>query len=139
MKDFKFGHRVEVRDKENQAWKKGRFVKKTTGAGREGISWYWVLHDNGNMLDAFYQIRLDPEATEFLRGDEVEVRDHEKHPWVKAVYEYNDYDIDYPHNVCLGGGVYSPYKYCRYPRLEESIAEPVIVTIDGKDYEIREV
>ena len=132
MKDFKFGHRVEVRDSENQAWKKARFVRKD-------LNLYWVLLDDGNTFDGFFQIRLDPEATEFLRGDEVEVRDSEAHPWQKAVYEYNDYDIDYPHNVCLGGGVYSPYKYCRYPQPEESIAEPVIVTIDGKRYEIREV
>ena len=128
---FKFGHRVEVRDNENEQWEKAKFVKK-------GAILYWVLLDDRNSVDTFKHIRLDMEATEFLRGDEVEVRDSEKHPWEKAVYEYNDFDIDYPHNVCSGGGVY-PYKYCRYPKLEVINAEPVIITISGKDYEIREV
>ena len=135
MKNFKFGHRVEVRDNESQPWQKARFVGKKY---RNAVLINWVLREGIEGPDPYNHIRLDPEATEFLRGDEVEVRDHEKHPWEKAVYAYNDFDIDYPHNVCSGGDV-DPYKYCRYPKPEVSNTEPVIITIDGKDYEIREV
>ena len=130
MKNFKFGHRVEVRDRDNQPWMKARFVKK-------GAILYWVLLDDRDSVDTFKHIRLDLEAAEFLRGDEVEVRNSEAHPWEKAVYEYNDFEKDYPHNVSVGYA--GTYQYCRYPQEEANNAEPVIVTITGKLYEIREV
>ena len=136
MKNFKFGHRVEVRNLNNGKWQKGRFVGKESRPG--GAFNWWVLRDGIEGPDPYHQIRLDPEATEFLRGDEVEVRDDESHPWMKAVYEYNGFDIYYPHNARTEWGV-DAYKYCRYPQPEGSNTEPVIITIDGKDYEVREV
>ena len=135
MKDFKFGHRVEVRNLSNGQWQKARFVGKESRPG--GAFNWWVLRDGIAGPDPYHQIRLDSEATEFLRGDEVEVRDCEKHPWIKAIYKNYDY-VRYGHAVSIDGDV-STWEYCRYPKPEVSNTEPVIITIDGKDYEIREV
>lgn len=62
------------------------------------------------------EIKLNPDATTFLPGDEVEVRDTGNQEWETGIYAgYDTADSNFAHYVEYRG-ISVGYKYCRYPQ-----------------------
>jgi hypothetical protein len=111
--EFKFGQRVLARNHDHELWCRARYVSYN-------IPDHCTLCDDEEAPIYRAQCKLDPDATEFISGDEVEVRDMESDGWISATYiGYNGGgDPDEPHIVSVGGSVL-PHKYCRYPQSNE--------------------
>jgi hypothetical protein len=122
MMELKFGHRVIVRD-DDEPWQKARYIKNVSNL----LHGHQVLLDEKWYVDYFAQCKLDPEATEFLPGDEVEVSDSGKR-WIAVFYGHKH--ITGMHYTMGMGGMPSPYRYCRYP--QESAKDEKIAELQGK-------
>ena len=127
--ELKFGHRV-IAWKDNDApAEKGRYVSYYYSNDPTRGFPHYVLLDGTFCPTNFRHARLDPEATEFLRGDKVEFS-QDGRAWRLGEYAYKSifssahYDIDS-----------NPWKHCRYPRKDQLHGKTAI--IDGKEYELR--
>ena len=124
--ELKFGHRVIAWDNDSNEKVKGRFVRKSAFSS---LLPYCVLVDKFEDVSHFMHVELDPDATEFLRGDKVEFS-QDGRAWRLGEYAYKSifssahYDID-----C------NPWKHCRYPRKDQLHGKTAI--IDGKEYELK--
>ena len=119
---LKFGHRViGTRD-----FDAGRYKGKYISACGNLHS---ILVDGKADPRWYSHVELDPDATEFLRGDKVEFS-QDGRAWRLGEYAYKSiwssvhYDID-----C------NPWKHCRYPRKDALHGKTAI--IDGKEYELK--
>lgn len=137
MSDFKFGHRVLVRTNDNsKSYQKARFIEYS-GHPRP----YLVLLDGVNYTQYVNECKLDPEATEFVIGDEVEVRDYDHEIWIKGIYAGYVKGHLFPHfakrnNLRVKGN----FNHCRYIQPEEAEQpEAQIIELNGKKYQITEV
>ena len=127
--EFKFGHRVLVRDEGWVIWQKARFIDNYPSVNRP----YCVLVEGCSESDIFTHCKLDPDATEFLPGDKVEVSD-DKEEWFRASYHGFVKAFNDKHYVSLNDSFYIvEYRYCRYPQepaKNDRIAE-LQVKVDG--------
>jgi len=111
MNELKLGHRVIAWDDDVNNYIKGRFIIT------DGLNYkhpYFILTDCGDR-NWFSHCELDPNATEFLTGDEVEFSDDGVF-WVKGIYGHRDISNDYHREY---DGLY--WDYCRYPKKEEEV------------------
>ncbi len=102
---LKFGHRVIAWDDDKSIAVKGRYVYFSNG-------YYEILEDDRNETEGFKNCELDLKATEFVIGDEVEVKLNDG-KWVLTEYcgklnEVNEYLAVYDHETS--------FKHCRYPQ-----------------------
>ena len=123
---LKFGHRVIAWDGYRSRAKKGRYISYIN----DRLEYmHNVLLDGEQITTVFCHAELDPDATEFLTGDEVEMRGTNS-IWFPRKYGHKG----------LTGGHYDHYngkhwQYCRYPRKDPHHGKTAI--IDGKEYELR--
>jgi len=112
MNKLKFGHRVISWDNLD----KGCIIKgRHVYTNPDGI--HFILSDDQKGLLQFTEnCKLDPNATEFLTGDEVEFS-MDGEDWVNGIYGH--YDSNYATHFNMEYGVY--WKYCRYPKEKEEV------------------
>ena len=125
---IKFGHRVLAWNYNEKEYEKGKFVSLQT---IDDVKYYDVLLDETNYVETFYGVKLDPDATEFLPGDEVEMSDDEE-DWTLAKYGHK--------NLITGKHYDSrtdPWKHCRYPKKDPF--DNKIIQINEKIYQIKEM
>ena len=125
---IKFGHRVLARDYEEEEYKKGKFVSLQT---IDDVKYHDVLLDGTNAVETFYEVKLDPDATEFLPGDEVEMSD-DKVKWELDKYSHKSLVSD-KHFGRKGNLV----NYCRYPKKDPF--DNKIIQINEKIYQLKEM
>ena len=126
--ELKFGHRVLAGDANivygisEPLLDKGRYLSP-------GNNGHYVLSDNDQTPYLYGHVKLDPDATEFLRGDKVEFS-QDGRAWRLGEYAYKSifsgaqYDMDG-----------NRWKHCRYPRKDPLHGKTAI--IDGKEYKLR--
>ena len=130
--ELKFGHRVLAGDTNivcgisTPLLDKGKYLSP-------GDNGHYVLSDNDQTPCWYRHVKLDPDATEFLPGDEVEFSDTGL-SWHLRKYKRvgsanGHYDEKMKHWI-----------YCRYPRGggggKYSLNGKTAI-IDGKEYELR--
>ena len=125
---LRFGHRVIAWDKDKSKAVKGRYVYFSNG-------YYEILEDDRNETEGFKNCELDPEATEFVIGDEVEVKLNDG-TWVLTEYcgklnEVNEYLAVYDHETS--------FKHCRYPQPEPEQPEHKLAELIEKTAELMEL
>jgi hypothetical protein len=111
--ELKFGTRVLAWNYDKSEAVKGKFVTRYKGYR---IYPYCVLPDGNKYVNLFTNCELDPDATEFLSGDVVEVS-HNKLNWQTAKF-VGKIPIDgygYGFGVILDSKL-TPVHYCRYPQ-----------------------
>ena len=124
--ELKFGHRVIAWDSYRSRAKKGRYLSYSNDSAAKFP--HYILMDGWVHSTSFRHVELDPDATEFLRGDKVEFS-QDGRAWRLGEYAYKSifssvhYDMD-----C------NPWKHCRYPRKDPLHGKTAI--IDGKEYEL---
>ena len=128
--ELNFGHRVI-------AWSGGLKKYKGTFISKDGlaVAENWVLEDGLDSPRMFRHAELDPDATEFLPGDEVEVSFDKflQNEWYPAIYlgKYKgEHFVTSTDSVTPSG-----WPRCRYPRKDTLNGKAAI--IDGKEYELR--
>ena len=123
--ELKFGHRVIAWDNDSNEKVKGLFVRKSAFSS---LLPYCVLVEKFEDVGHFIHAELDPNATEFLPGDEVEVSDTglswHLRKYRMVGYANGHYDDKLKH-----------WNYCRYPRKDSLHGKTAI--IDGKEYELK--
>ena len=131
MNELKFGHRVLAWDYDKDETTKGRLVAMDKNPYMEYP--FEVLPDEEDEAGTslFVHAELDPDATEFLPGDEVEMSD-DKVKWELTQYGHKSlisekhYDID--GNIRM---------YCRYPKKDPF--DKKIIQINEKIYQLKEM
>mgnify|MGYP000406084245 CR=1 FL=1 len=104
---LRLGHRVIAWDDDKSKAVKGTYIKKP--------AWdYMILDENGGVIH-YDNCELDPEATEFLSGDEVEVSDDKKN-WELATYIGLSKFGEHHHYVRNNDDAVEWFKNCRYPQ-----------------------
>ena len=124
--ELKFGHRVIAYYDDKSDAMRGRYISYINNELEYSHN---VLLDGEQITTVFSHVELDPDATEFLRGDEVEMSDNGE-DWVRKRYGYdwkNNRHVDYDEGL--------RWFYCRYPRKDALHGKTAI--IDGKEYELR--
>ena len=122
---LKFGHRVIAWDNDSNEKVKGRFVRKSAFSS---LLPYCVLVDKFEDVSHFIHAELDPEATEFLPGDEVEVSDTGLSWHLRKYKRVGSANGHYDEKI-------KHWIYCRYPRKDQLHGKVAI--IDGKEYELK--
>lgn len=113
--ELKLGHRVIAWDDDKSEANKGVYVRPRNNKGD------YVLLRDGSM-SWFKHVHIDPEATEFLSGDEVEVLNAHNR-WVPAIYIG---ETAYKHCVLYNNkGLF--FKDCRYPQPKSHRESPEFV------------
>ena len=123
--ELKFGHRVIAWNNNDPEKCKGKFVSNDN----DDSAGNWVLIDDEDSPECFDHAELDPDATEFLPGDEVEMS-RDGRDWILGEYAHKSQFsvVHYDMNA-------DPWHYCRYPRKDPLHGKTAI--IDGKEYELR--
>ena len=119
--EFKMGHQV-------LAWNNNSVDKPVRGTylySNDRLHAICVYNGPlGKMTLLFANVKLDPDATEFVTGDKVEFRDHLGDYWYKALYGH------YANNRHMSThGV--PWRYCKYPKPQLTKKERAIKIIDN--------
>ena len=126
--ELKFGHRVIAYKSFRAGAKKGRYVSYSNDPGTEFP--HYVLLDGTLCPTIFRHAELDPDATEFLPGDEVEMRDGNDGEWRLLTYGHPN-----PISSAHRDSSDNHWQHCRYPRKDALHGKTAI--IDGKKYELR--
>ena len=139
--ELKFGHRV-IAWKDNDApAEKGRYVSYYYSNDPTRGFPHYVLLDGTFCPTNFRHAKLDPDATEFLPGDEVEVSFDKflQNEWYPAIY-LGKYKGEH-FVTSTDSATPSGWPRCRYPRGgggggKYSLNGKTAI-IDGKEYELR--
>ena len=121
--ELKFGHRVIATRNFDAREYRGRYIS-------DSDLLHCILVDGKSDPTWYNNVELDPEATEFLPGDEVEMTDNVLTPWYRMTYQR-------PHPNGRGhyDNMNTLWQHCRYPS-KDSLNGKVAI-IDGKEYELR--
>ena len=122
--ELKFGHRVIGWNFSNDKTR-GFFI---CNDGDDKTP-YSIYDPHLNHIHWVNNVELDPEATEFLPGDEVEMSDNGE-DWIETTYQHPD-----PHGFGHYDDEGDMYRLCRYPS-KDSLNGKVAI-IDGKEYKLR--
>jgi hypothetical protein len=119
MNELKLGHSVIAWDNDKSKAVKGRLVyddKKTSCP-------FLVRKDVPNGVEWYENCELDPDATEFLSGDVVEVSVNNK-DWLRA--EYVGFYENLHYVILDGGDMVIGVTNCRYPQPKEKTLTEVL-------------
>ena len=122
--ELKFGHRVIGWNFSNDKTR-GFFI---CNDGDDKTP-YSIYDPHLNHVHWVNNVELDPDATEFLPGDEVEMSDNGEN-WIETTYQHPD-----PHGFGHYDDEGDRYRFCRYPRKDPLHGKTAI--IDGKEYELK--
>jgi len=111
MNELRFGHRVIWQGYGDDEYRRGVFLNRATPTAHR------VMEDD--TLEIYvvmdYAVELDPNATEFLTGDEVEFS-MDGDDWSSGIYGHRDISNDSHRKY---NGLY--WTYCRYPKEKEKV------------------
>ena len=119
--ELKFGHRVIATRNFDAREYRGRYISASDGV-------HCILVDGKSDPTWYNNVELDPKATEFLPGDEVEFSNTglswDLHKYERVGSANGHYDEKGKHWI-----------YCRYPQKDPLNGKTAI--IEGKEYELR--
>lgn len=134
MNELKFGHRVIAGVGSSLKAYKGKYICETAyPSGKKPL----IIEDSMDYAIEFDYVELDPNAKEFLSGDQVEVRD-ENTNWQSGMYIGCANGSACPHFVTTGEGHTEAFKYCRYPQKTKESSR-IVTDEEGNKYKITQI